>query len=1813
MLRIGLTRGRPQSHACARIASLWLEQLEDRVLLSGNTIAGLPLTSTFTPIQVAQGQEDFTIVLSQPGNLNAEVNDVGVSLALSEILDTNGAPQGAGGQGVPIAQSNGQSSQAGPLIAQGLSAGTYILAATNLAHPGAGFTLEAEFAPSNSTLNTVNLGTQANVVVSGNFGNLVNSQSVQDLAVAGANDTITILWSNGDGTFQVSQIIPVDGDPQALVVGDFGNGQLDLAASNFSSDVTILLGNGDGTFQAPVTIAGVNGNSLAAADFNGNGHDDLAVGNSLTNSVTILQLDASANGNVTSSIGAPVTVPNTPIALVAADFTGAGLPDLAVAERNASPGAVAILVNQGGGVFQNTASFNVGKTPVALAAGAFSGDGNIDLAVADLGSGDVTILQGDGHASFTVAQTIPLGTDPAAIVAADFNNGEIDLATANPFSNNVTVLLGDGAGGFHVAGSFPAGVDPGSLTASDFNGDGNIDLAVADSDGQGVTILLGQGGGVFPRINTLNATGFDPDAIVQGDFTGDGRLDVAVTNFDFGTVTILLGQNDGTFETAGTYQVGADPVGIVAGDFNGDGRLDLAIADFGSDDVTVLLGKGDGAFLPGPVIQLDGKPSAIVAGDFDGTGNLDLAVALEFNAGGQDNQVEILPGDGHGNFGAAVPFTVGYEPVALVAGDFTGDGKLDLAVADYTDQTVALLLGAGGTFADGSFAFEPASFLSMPIGPSGAPIGNPNTLVAGDFTGDGRLDLAVGIQNAMYDNIGLAVFINDPEIIGGEIVPFPDPPVTYNLNGSVKSLVTGEFTGDGHLDLAAANFYTTSYAQATGVTVLLGTGTGAFGSPIPVSLSDHTDAITVGAFTGDGNLDIVAAGKYTDQVITILGDGQGDFSVPPIVAPNPVASTPLIAPLLGSELDDVNLNQNGAILLRRGLADEPGAFAAPIVLNPDPGDAARALALVQTGAGNTLVAALDADSFAVTLYQPNSDGTVTTLPAGFVLPAGYTGATIAAADLTNDGRDDLVISAADSDQIFVVLQTSPGVFGTPQPCSVGMIPSAIAFTDVNGDGFLDIVVSDRFSGQVSVLINQQNGLFDNEERFDAGPGLFGVTSINGATAVQSYLQTVGVVAVGPDLVALNAATQSFTVLTGDGFGGFLNPQPGQTYATPGTPTAIVAADFTGNGVLDLAVLCADTDTISIYFGDGRGGFGPTPFTIDAGNDPTGLSVADVTRPGGGGPDGIPDLLVGNAYGDLLILTGSGNGSFAQYVRADQQVGLAVAPGAGAQPAAFYFSDAANDQLAYVSAVPGAATVAGTSVFENRNSSTGIQAPGAEQIVNVDGTSYLVVVNSGANQLLVFTLGPDGSPVPASEQVYFTGTDPVGLTVTSAADDLTGDGLPDVVVANYGSNDVSVFIGQLSGGVWTLSARARQSSGGIGPTAVAVGEVTGSGMPDLLVANSASNTVNVLAGRGDGFFVTTPEFFETGADPEELFLGNFGAGLDLISVNAGSNNVTLIADLLNKPTAFTISSGGTDPDAAVLTQVNGANLLLVANAGNGVLEMLSVNAQGLEPVASFSQPGAVQLSDFALVAAGNQLDIYGTVAGRDLAVLMGTFGLDANPLASLPPSPGFPAGVEFVFITNVPGNLANADVAFTFFLAPGANADFVAPVQVAFNAQGNPFPNGIANDGINFGLRTAEEDRRQRASADPAGILLLNLYDLPAPGPVQNIFEPREEEEELLEELAVNAEQAPAVAAPDVTVPPISLRRTDAQPVERIVIQLEPRLRVEAIEAPRTPKSALVGVLAMPVLMSQLAERLRPSLAGVRVALSKMLRRKPSHP
>ena len=351
-----------------------------------------------------------------------------------------------------------------------------------------------------------------------------------------------------------------------------------------------------------------------------------------------------------------------------------------------------------GTIFQNPASYGTGTTPQAVAAGDFNGDGKPDLAVVNNGANSVSILLNNGNGTFpsTPSYTYSVGSSPSAIAVGDFNgDGKLDLAIVDTTSNRVSILLGNGDGTFLSKPDLATGTAPFSIAVGNFNPgtDSYTDLAVTSYVNGKVSIFLGNNDGTFQG-KTDYTTGSNPRSIVAGDFNNDGKLDLATAN-NGGSVSILLNSGNGTFPNATTSSVGTNPRSIIAGDFNGDGKLDLATANNGANSVSILLNNGNGTFpsTPSYTYTVGSSPTSIIAGDFNGDGTLDLAVA---NSGAGANSVSVLSGNGNGTFLNAVPYAAGTGPYGLAIGDFNGDARPDLAVTNSGVNNVSIILSIGG-------------------------------------------------------------------------------------------------------------------------------------------------------------------------------------------------------------------------------------------------------------------------------------------------------------------------------------------------------------------------------------------------------------------------------------------------------------------------------------------------------------------------------------------------------------------------------------------------------------------------------------------------------------------------------------------------------------------------------------------------------------------------------------------------------------------------------------------------------------------------------------------------------------------------------------------------------------------------------------------------------------------------------------------------------------------------------------------------------------------------------------------------------------
>jgi uncharacterized repeat protein (TIGR01451 family) len=333
---------------------------------------------------------------------------------------------------------------------------------------------------------------------------------------------------------------------------------------------------------------------IAVGDLNADGNPDAVVANRDSDDLTILLGDGAGGFASQATAG---TGPGTqPVAVAIADFNGDGLPDVAVANQGTDQ--IAILLGSGGGILgpPGTYALTPGSLPSALTVGDFNYDQRPDVAVADQGTGVVSVFlsnQGGGLGIEDVFAGTPIRRQSArGIVNADFNSdGKPDLALASA-GGNVAHLLGVRVGAFEAAVAILT--VPGSLTSGiatgDMNGDNRPDLVAVNQGSNTVPVLTGDGAANFSV--TANPTvGGGPTAVALGDLDRDGKLDVAVANLFSGTIATMVGDGAGGLAAPEQFTVGSSPDAIAIADMNKDGFNDVLVANNGSNSLSVLLNK----------------------------------------------------------------------------------------------------------------------------------------------------------------------------------------------------------------------------------------------------------------------------------------------------------------------------------------------------------------------------------------------------------------------------------------------------------------------------------------------------------------------------------------------------------------------------------------------------------------------------------------------------------------------------------------------------------------------------------------------------------------------------------------------------------------------------------------------------------------------------------------------------------------------------------------------------------------------------------------------------------------------------------------------------------------------------------------------------------------------------------------------------------------------------------------------------------------------------------------------------------------------
>lgn len=627
--------------------------------------------------------------------------------------------------------------------------------------------------------------------------------------------------------------------------------------------------------------------ALALVNFNPTADDnaDVIVADAASNSIRW----GEGNGRGTFHFRPALAVGREPSGLAISDFNADGAPDVAVA--NAGDGSVTVVLGRGDGRFAAATQTVIGGEPRALVA-----LGGV-LAIADTSGGQVVLGGVSTDGAFNQTASISVGTRPVAIVAADINrDGRQDLLVANRGNNSVSVLLANNSNGFNRVATLSTGAGPSALAVGDLDRNGIPDLAVAQSDEGTVSVWSGDDRGGFTLTTTLvagiapSAVGIIDDTVLRG--VGEPNPDLVVANAGSNDVILFGGRGNLTFLTSNRVVAGRLPVAMVVGQFDNDssGNADIAVAGSGDGFLGVLRGQGDGSFVAAGQFRADAIPKGLTAGDFDGDGFMDMVAANQLSG-----NVSFLKGNNRASLnprGIPTNSAAGTQPQKVASGDFNSDGRRDLAVVLAAGE-LRVMTGNG----DGSFAAP--SFLERSV----------REVDGRDLNLDGRGDIVAlrsegNIASVWLGSSGGLIKTQDVQLTGtprslsfadanGDNVPDlyvgTSSPNTLEIFAGAPPFqsLTRLSLNSAPTSLEAADFdqdgrvdVAVLSGERRRVQVFQGLSGGGFGVASEVIVEEGVIKITAADFNADGFPDLVTASQSTDTVSVYPSDGRGGFSAP---------------------------------------------------------------------------------------------------------------------------------------------------------------------------------------------------------------------------------------------------------------------------------------------------------------------------------------------------------------------------------------------------------------------------------------------------------------------------------------------------------------------------------------------------------------------------------------------------------------------------------------------------------------------------------------------------------------------------------------------------------------------------------------------------------------------------------------------------------------------------------------------------------------------------------------------------------------------
>jgi hypothetical protein len=795
--------------------------------------------------------------------------------------------------------------------------------------PSKGSITEADFSPLiDFTVNAnPSLVTQADLDGDGKVDLIFSYAGYSLISVLRNTSTGYNNFSFGD------KIEYLSGGVNFIVTGDInGDGKLDLVTLNNGS-ISILRNTsneaGNIAFAPKVefTTGTINALSVAIGDLDSDGKADLAITNTEGGTVSILRNTSTRNGNIAFADKVEFATVTFPVSISITDLDGDGKPDIALASeygtlsllRNTStgPGNIRYAV----GVDYNEV---LGFEPMSMSTGDLDNDGKNDLAVVSRGSDRLTVMRNKsaepGNIRFEDALAFETGSYPSSVSMSDLDGDEkVDIVVTNSNLNhsetnintisifkNTTLELGYVTLASKV--NYATGANPLSASIADLDGDGKSDIVVTNFGSDKASIFRNNPAlNSYPTISNFSPksgsigtsvviTGTNFNTVVTNNivmFGATAATVIAATSSSLtvtvpsgatyspisvlNTATGLLAYSNSNFTptfspskssiSAADFSPKIDfvswlpPYATAIGDLDKDGKPDLALAD--QYAVTLLrntsTGVGNVGLTDRPA-YFDAGRGAVSAslGDFDGDGKLDLVVANN-----EDYTISVgknISNESNGiTFDTKVDFFIeGNTPSFVAVGDLDTDGKADLVVVN--QSTISLLRNISS--GPGNIGFSNRSN-NIVLG------SGPLSLAIGDLDGDGKPDLAVALKNSNT----VSVFRNTSVGIG--IISFANEPESYDTGTDPIAISIGDLDGDGKADLAVVNEGSATISVLRNTSV--GPGRISYSSKVDFATNPSPSFVSIGDLNGDNKLELVVTND-NDNSISVFCNTSGGIA-----------------------------------------------------------------------------------------------------------------------------------------------------------------------------------------------------------------------------------------------------------------------------------------------------------------------------------------------------------------------------------------------------------------------------------------------------------------------------------------------------------------------------------------------------------------------------------------------------------------------------------------------------------------------------------------------------------------------------------------------------------------------------------------------------------------------------------------------------------------------------------------------------------------------------------------------------------------------